>query len=236
MSLRRLHDLTPATLHELPSPCRSCMFWETPDAPPGGGGDPGTGLLAKEAWWQATSLEWGAPGKAVYVDDHLVGFAVLAPRAHVPRARRLGPAASDDALLLATLWVDPAYRGDGLAKTLLQGTLRETARHGARALEVYGSRRNTVPGAVPAARAGGCVLPEPFLLAMGFTVHHEHHAFPLLRLDLRQTARWAETLEQALTGVRDRVRIRVRARVPLPVPTPAASPPRLPAGPGPAGH
>ena len=217
---RRVHDLTLAGLHDLPSPCRSCVFWESRDGRPGGGlrttSDARAGTTAKEAWWQATQLEWGTPGKAFYLDDHLVAYAVFGPSAHFPRARMMGPAFSDDALLLATLWVDPAYEGMGLATTLLQSVLRETHRRGARALEAYGDRR---PMVTTLGHRASCVLPESWLLRSGFAVHHEHHEFPLLRLDLRQTARWQECVGHALEGVigilgrRERVPVPVRPAV-----------------------
>lgn len=208
---RRIHDLTLPALHNLPVPCRSCVFWETRDGRPGG--DPRGDTTAKEAWWQATQLEWGTPGKAVYVDDHLVGFAVFAPSAHFPRARTLGPAFSDDALLLATLWIDPAYEDMGLATALLQSVLRETHRRGARALEVYGDRRPEA--GLPGLTRSRCVIPEGWLLRAGFAVHQDHHTFPLLRLDLRQTARWQESVGHALEGVMGILTRRERAPVPV---------------------
>lgn len=222
----RIHDLTLPALHGLPFPCRSCVFWEVAGAPhgvPGGGEEAGT--VAKEAWWQATQLEWGTPGKAAYVDDHLVGFATFAPSTHFPRARRIGPAVSDDALLLATLWVDPAYRGLRLGTALLQSVLRETHRRGARALEAYGQRGvdPTVPAQAP------CVLPEGWLLRAGFALRQEHRDHPLLRLDLRQTVRWQESVSHAVEGVLSALSRRERAPVPvrqsITATRPAARPP-----------
>jgi GNAT superfamily N-acetyltransferase len=210
---RRVHDLTLAALHDLPSPCRACVFWESRDGGRGGGPDPRAGTTAKEAWWQATQLEWGTPGKAVYVDDHLVGFAVFAPSTHFPRARILGPAFSEDALLLATLWVDPAYEGMGLATSLLQSVLRETHRRGARALEAYGDRQAVA--SLDGGHPSGCVIPESWLLRVGFAVHQDHYAFPLLRLDLRQTVRWQESVGHALEGVIGILSRRERAPVPV---------------------
>ncbi len=150
------------------------------------------GREAKEAWWQATQLEWGVPGRVVYVDDVPVGYATFGPSAHFPRARQLGRP-SHDALLLAALWVDPAHRGQGLATMLLHSVLREVARRGERALESYGAR-----SAVDL--AGPCMVPEAFLLSRGFQVVHDHYGMPLLRLDLRQTVRWQE-VGHALGGV-----------------------------------
>lgn len=173
--------------------------------------------MAKEAWWQATQLEWGTPGKAIYLDDHLVGYAWFGPSAHFPRARRLGPSVSEDALLLATLWVDQAYRDAGLATILLQSVLRDVHRHGVRALECYGDRASDAVEPAGPACGAHCVLPEGFLLRTGFTVRHEHHAFPLLRLDLRQTVRWQESVGHALEGVISALSRRERAPAPAPV-------------------
>ncbi|HWB71015.1 MAG TPA: GNAT family N-acetyltransferase [Egibacteraceae bacterium] len=205
----RVHDLTPAHLDELPGPCRACVFWEVAGAPRGPVVPPSQGREGKEAWWQAAQLEWGTPGKGVWFEDRLVGYATFAPGAHFGRARQLGRAVSEDALLLATLWVHPDARGQRVAKTLLQSVLRETHRRGGRALEAYGARVD---------QAAPCVLPETFLLANGFSVLHDHRAFPLLRLDLRQTVRWQESLGHALEGVLSALGRRERARVPAPRP------------------
>lgn len=212
---RRVRDLELAALDDLPETCRACVFWEVSRAPRGPHSDPALGREAKEAWWQATQLEWGVPGKVAYIDDVPVGYATFGPSAHFPRVRQLGRP-SDDALLLATLWVEPAHRGTGLATMLLQSVLREVHRRGSRALEAYGAR--TVVDL-----AGSCLVPEPFLRARGFQVLHEHHALPLLRLDLRQTVRWQESVGQALGEVistltrRERQPARTPSRPALPM-------------------
>jgi hypothetical protein len=97
-------------------------------------------------------------------------------------------------------------REAGLAKVLLHALLRETHRHGVRALEAYGVRGGELPTS--------CVLPEGFLLANGFAVLHEHTTNPLLRLDLRQTARWQESVSHALEGVVSALARRERAPAP----------------------
>jgi GNAT superfamily N-acetyltransferase len=207
---RRVHDLTPSNLDALPRTCRSCVFWEVAGAPRGPrAGEEEAAAGRKEAWWQATQLEWGTPGKVLYVDDAPVGYALFGPPDHFPRTRQLRRTASDDALLLATLWVAPDHREAGFAKTLLQSVLRETHRHGHKALEAYGAR---------AAGSGDqlmtCLIPEDFLLANGFEVHHEDAEFPLLRLDLRKTVRWQESLGHALSGVMTVLSRRERAPAP----------------------
>jgi GNAT superfamily N-acetyltransferase len=211
---RRVHDLTISNLDDLPGVCRSCVFWEVATGSRGPSGQ--GGREGKEAWVQATQLEWGAPGKVVYVDDEPVGYGLVAPGAHFPRTRRMGHAVSTDALLLATLWVEPEWRERGLARVLLHTLLREAHRRGARALEAYGVRAGPLPAS--------CLLPEGFLLANGFAVLHDHPEHPLLRLDLRSTARWQESVTSAVEGVLSVLGRRERAPAPV-RPSPASGRP-----------
>lgn len=204
---RRLRDITLDALDDLPLPCRTCVFWEAAGARGGDDRDPAAASRAKQAWWQATQLDWGVPGKAAYVDGRLVAFATFAPGPHYATAVRFG-GVSDDALLLTTLWVDPDSRGAGLGRLLLQAALRETHRRGSRALEAYADRR------LPHGGGGACMIGEGFLLAHGFAVRREHPTTPLLRLDLRQTARWQESLSAALEGVATALARRERAPAP----------------------
>jgi GNAT superfamily N-acetyltransferase len=135
--------------------------------------------------------------------DEPVAYAVYMPADEAHRARRLGSTPSDDALVLATLWIAPEARGAGVASALLHSVLRHAHDAGLRAVEAIGARGEAWP----------CMLPEAFLIANGFVVHHNHPRFPLLRLDLRQTARWQGAMEHALEGVRSVLR---RERQPVP--------------------
>jgi GNAT superfamily N-acetyltransferase len=201
---RHLRDLTITSLDDLPQPCRHCVFWEVGSAGRGSAGP--SGGEAKEAWVQATQLEWGAPGKICYLDEVPVAYALFAPGSHFPRARRLGRSPSDDAVLLATLWVHPDARGSGLARVLLHAVLRETHSRGHRALEAYGVREGALPTT--------CVLTEGFLLANGFQVLHDDAQMPLLCIDLRQTVRLQESVTHALEGVLKVLSGRERAPAP----------------------
>jgi GNAT superfamily N-acetyltransferase len=203
---RRLHDLTIGNVDDLPPVCRRCMFWEDASASRGDGG--AEAAAGKEAWLQATQLEWGAPGKVVYVDSAPVAYGVFAPGSHFPRVRRLPHAPSEDALLLAALWVHPDMRSVGLAKVVLHALLRETHRRGAKALEAYGVRAGPLPSS--------CIVPEGFLIANGFSVLYDHAQHPLLRLDLRSTVRLQESVTHALEGVIAALAGRERAPAPAP--------------------
>lgn len=199
----RIHDLGLEALDCLPEVCRGCVFWESPTGRRGQRTDP----AAKDAWWQATQLECGTPGKGLFDDGRLIAYAVLAPPAQVPRARVLGPAPSEDAVLLVTLWVAPQERGKGRARHLLPALLREAHARSARALECFGDRRAT-PDA--------CVVPAAYLQAAGFALHRADPRFPLYRMDLRQTARWSEQVEHVLEGVLARLGSRERRPAPVP--------------------
>ena len=222
---RRVQDLPSERLAVMPEPCRACVFWETADGPRG----PRAGLQeeassAKEAWWQATQLEWGVPGKVLVIDDQVVGYASFAPAHHFPRTRRMPSTPSDDALLLAALLVVPDQRGHGLAKYLLHSVMREAVQRGAKAVEAYGARRAGAAGLL-----GTCVIPEEFLLANGFEVRHDHGEHPLLRLDLRKTVRWQESFGHAVEGVV--AALRRRERVPAPARPALEATRRTPTGP-----
>jgi GNAT superfamily N-acetyltransferase len=201
----RFRELTTERLRDLPAPCRTCAFWELPDAPRGpqqGAAGPAASE-AKHLWVRSLELDWGAPGLVLVEHDEPVAFAVYMPADEAHRARRLGSTPSDDALVLATLWIAPEARGAGLASALLHSVLRHAHDAGLRAVEAIGARGEAWP----------CMLPEAFLIANGFVVHHNHPRFPLLRLDLRQTARWQGAMEHALEGVRSVLR---RERQPVP--------------------
>lgn len=201
----RVRPLVGADADLLPQPCRSCLFWELPDAPRGP--QPGREaqvLEARQLWYRAVELDWGPPGLLLTDDEHTLGYAGFVPGPQALRTRRLGAVPSDDALVLTTMWVDPEVRGTGVATTLLHRVLRHAHEAGLRAVEATGAR-------VPTAT---CLLPEEFLLASGFVVHHPHPTHPLLRLDLRRTVRWQDAMEHALEGVRAVLRRRDRRTAP----------------------
>ena len=193
MGSRRLVPLRPELLTQLPESCRACLFWEDADAPRGASeAQPAQAAAAKQARWQATELEWGAPGRAVYDGERLVGYAAHARAGGAPRVRRLGLVVPPDAMVLTTLWVAPDHRGHGIGRLLVQATLSAAVKQRARAVHAVGGRGSASPGS--------CVVPVEFLMHQGFAVQRDHPRYPLLRVDLRQTVR--DTVEQALVQVR----------------------------------
>lgn len=206
-------------LDDLPRRCRSCVFWELgadrPQDPQEGDGD-GAARAAddrvrKQGWVTAQALEDGPPGVLLRDGDRTVGYALFAPARALPQRAGLLPTTSADALLLATAWVEPGARGAGSGRLLVRAAVREALRLELRAVEAYGDRR---------AREWDCVLPAAWLLHEGFSVAAEHPRYPLLRIDTRRVARWAESLEHAVEELLQRPRSR-----PVAQPTQSATAP-----------
>ena len=224
IATRRAVPLTGEEVDRLPGSCSTCLFWELgapcPDARTVaalagvlGRTQPSDPATRKEAWVAARVQEGTPPGRVVLVDHEVVAYAMFAPANAFPRRGPTVPATSPDALLLATVWVNPVHREAGIGRLLVQAALKEAIRLDLPAVEAYGDRRW---------RERACVLPATWLLHEGFQIHHEHPRAPLFRLDTRRTARWAESLEHAWEEVLGRLPKRVpigeRERVPGRVP------------------
>jgi GNAT superfamily N-acetyltransferase len=186
---RQVERLTLDNLALLPAACRACTFWEF---------DPvrreqvrGHEAEEKAAWLSTMLRDWGSVGRVVRVDDEVVGHALWAPAVHLPGSAGFATApVSPDAVLFATAHVDPAYRGQGLGRVLVQSMAKDLLKHGGiAAVEAFGAVRP---------RRDECVLPVDFLLAVGFRTHRPHPAYPRMRMDLGTTLTWREEFETAL--------------------------------------
>ncbi len=207
---RKIERLTLDHLPDLPGRCADCVFWEL---------DPvrraaacGHEAEEKAAWVSHVLREWGSCGRVALVDGVVVGHLLWAPPVLVPAADGFATApVSTDAVLLTTAHVDPAHRGGGLGRMLVQGMAKDLVqRGGVKAVEAFGDTRG---------RTGHCVVPADFLLAVGFSTHRAHAVHPRMRMDLRTTLRLREELERGL----ERLLAPVRPR-PAPVPQPRQAP------------
>ncbi len=217
--------LTGDVLATLPDPCRRCLFWEhgapCPQPRSGtvlaglasvlpvaeAGRDPGA---RKRSWIDAEVAAGNPPGVVLWWDpqrgsrrarergptEPVAAFALFATADRLAPRAAPAPRASADALVLATAWVAPTHREQGLGRVLLHQALREAIRRDLAAVEVYADRRFT---------ERTCVLPATWLLHEGFVVHREHPRVPLLRLETRRTVRWTEQLEHAWDEVLSRL-------------------------------
>ncbi|WP_028643744.1 GNAT family N-acetyltransferase [Nocardioides sp. URHA0020] len=185
---RKVVRLTLDHLEDLAAPCRSCLFWELDPVRRGRVTDP---CAEKDAWVSEVLREWGSCGRVALVDDVPVGFALYAPEAFVPGAAAFATApVSSDAVLLTTIHVDPAHRGGGLGRMLVQGLANDLVqRGGIGAVEAFGD---------PLGRGGRCLLPVEFLGSVGFKTHRTHPSTPRMRMDLRAALSWKDEVESVL--------------------------------------
>ena len=189
---RRLVNITLDNLSDLPTRCRSCVYWELDPVAGERTCTSGSADLEKEAWVSDTLLEWGSCGKIAYVDSAPAGFILFAPPAYVPRAVAFPTSpVSPDAVLLMTARLMPEFTGGGLGRMLVQAVVRDVARRGVKAVEAFGSHARDE-------RDHQCVLPADYLLAVGFKTVRPHPTFPRLRLDVKSTVSWKEDVEYAI--------------------------------------
>lgn len=185
---------------ELQVPCRECLFWELDPVRRERAEEP---AAEKEAWISTVLRDWGSCGRVVLVDERPVGYALYAPPAYLPGAGAFPTApVSSDAVLLSALYVEPAARGGGLGRMLVQGMAKDLIeRGGLSAVEAFGDTRG--PG-----RLGGgrCVVPVDFLTSVGFKTQRAHATTPRMRMDLRTALSWRDELESALERLLGAVR------------------------------
>ncbi|MEV4558798.1 GNAT family N-acetyltransferase [Kitasatospora sp. NPDC049285] len=187
---RRVVPLTLDNLSDLPSTCRSCVFWELDPVSGRAAQDAGKGELEKEGWISAVLLEWGSCGRVAYVDDRPAGFVLYAPPAYVPRGQSFPTSPiAPDAVQLMVSRVLPEFQGQGLGRVLVQSVAKDLIRRNFRAIEAFGALGREIPS---------CVLPAEHLLAVGFKTVRPHHRYPRLRLEARTTLSWKGDVEGAL--------------------------------------
>ena len=158
--------------------------------------------MEKEEWVSDTLLEWGSCGQLAYVDGAAAGYVLYAPAAYVPRAGAFPTApVSPDAVLLMSARVLAEFAGRGLGRQLVQAVARDVGQRGIRAVETFG-RTDT-------AESSGCMLPVPFLQAVGFRTVRPHPRTPRLRLEVKAPTNWRAGVGQAVERLINTVPARV---------------------------
>jgi GNAT superfamily N-acetyltransferase len=207
---RNTAPLTVDRLAELPVRCQSCLFWEL-DPVRRQRVPPEEAAEEKEGWVSGVLREWGSCGRVALVDDRVVGYVIYAPTAYVPGIDSFPTApVSPDAVVMTTVYVDPAHTGGGIGRLLIQGMARDLIRRGGiRAVETFADARGA---------RGHCLVPAGFCGRVGFKTQRAHVATPRLRMDLRTALTWRDEVEQALERLIGAVR-------PIVHPAPKASRP-----------
>jgi GNAT superfamily N-acetyltransferase len=190
---RRIVSLTLDTLEDLPTPCRSCVFWELGPLVESQQLASDEATLAKEAWLSGTLLDWGSCGKIAYVAGVPVGYALFAPPGFVPRSLSFPTSpVSGDAVLLMNVRVDSEWASAGIGRMLAQAVAAELLPRGVKAIEAFGS---TGSG------SKGCLMPADYLRAVGFKTVRPHPHYPRLRMELKSTVSWRYDVEFALERI-----------------------------------
>jgi len=195
---RRTIPLTVDRLALLPAPCQACVFWEL---------DPvrrerltGDDAAEEKGVWVSQVLrDWGSCGRIAMAEEDPIGYVVWAPPAFVPGADAFPTApVSTDAVLMTTLYVDPAWRRAGIGRLLIQGMARDLIKRGGiRAVECFADARG---------RSGHHVVPQGFCEHVGFKTQRAHGTSPRMRMELRSALTWRDEVEQALERLLGAVR------------------------------
>jgi len=203
---RALVPLSISSVGDLPERCRACVNWELP-ASAAAELDADQAGFEKEVWLSGVMLTWGSAGQIVTVDDKPAGFALYAPPTAVPGAAAFptGPV-SPDAVLLTTARILPEFRGQGLARYLMNGVVGALTSRGVRAIELFGleSGEPEMPKFRLLSRRGStedvpkCLLPADFARAVGFVDVVPHRRYPRLRFELASGIGWKAEVESAL--------------------------------------
>ena len=187
---RRAVNVTLDNLDDLPTRCRTCVFWELDPLAHDRAVEAGDTAFEKESWMSATLLDWGSCGKIAYVDAVPAGYVLYAPPAYVPRSVAFPTSpVSPDAVLLMTGHVLPDFQGGGIGRMLLQAVAKDLTRRGVKAIEAFGDEQWS---------SAACVLPADALRRVGFKTVRPHHRWPRLRLELKSAVSWREDVEVAL--------------------------------------
>ena len=147
---RALVPLSMTTIELLPERCRGCVTWELDAAAARAASRLGETEFEKEVWLSGVMLTWGSAGQIVTVDDEPVGFALFAPPTAVPGASAFPTSpVSPDAVLLTTARIRKEFTGQGLARYLMEGVVRQLTRRGVRAIELFGREDAAAQGIGP---------------------------------------------------------------------------------------
>jgi GNAT superfamily N-acetyltransferase len=198
---RKLARLTLDNLGDLPTGCRSCVFWELDAVRRQRAEANGEAACEKEAWVSRVLLEWGSCGQVAYVDGDPAGYVLYAPPHFVPGSEAFPTApVGEDAVLLVTAMVYPEYAGAGIGRVLMQTAVKDLLEHGdIRALEAFGDTRALGKEAwAVTSEYGDHVLPADYLLGVGFKTQRPHPRYPRMRLELRSVISWRDEVESAL--------------------------------------
>lgn len=204
---RRFRPLDLGARALLPGHCAGCAFWESPEHLRLECGAVCDGERVR-AWMRGIEESWGSCGRVVVDDGVPLGFVKYAPASAVPQAQNMPSGPPDPtAVLICCIHIVLEARQRGLGKVLMHAALRDLYQRGERVVQAYGTAGRVDYATSP-------LVGVDFLVRMGFTAVRPHPEVPLMQLELKSLAAWAENLEAALEALRIPLKMPERRPVP----------------------
>ena len=181
-----IRDVVAANLHDIPQPCRGCVYWEFPEEfdrakEKGGESEARADLERKKIeWFTRTEKEFGTCGKIAYFEGKVVAYAQYAPSEFLPNTDHYQShptgKSEEGVVFLSCLYVtSKEMRRKGIGEALLKSIIDDLRSRGFKAIETFARRGN------PENPSG----PIEFFIKNGFTIKDQTNPeFPLLRLSL----------------------------------------------------
>jgi len=144
-----IKDITEENLGDIPEPCRSCLYWETPlfeqSKQKGLPTEEVQCEAMKATWFLKTLKEFGNCGKILYVDDKPIGYTQYSTANRLPNTRQYGAEklgrAEENVVFISCLYIsDENFRGKGLGKRLLDEVVVDLKKRGFKAVETFARR------------------------------------------------------------------------------------------------
>lgn len=179
-----VENISRENLSEIPSPCRTCLYWEDPTIDESDKKRSEAQNIRREAkkaaWFQETLREFGDCGKILYVNAKPVGYAQYSTSARLPNihaygVKKLGTEQEGVAFISCLYISNEKFRGIGLGRRLLDQVIVDLKLRGLKAVETIARRSS----------ANNPSGPIELFLNRGFRIKEEIDSdFALVRLDL----------------------------------------------------
>jgi GNAT superfamily N-acetyltransferase len=179
-------DVSAANLHDIPEPCRGCIYWEFPEKFDKAKEEKTSSEKRADSerkkleWFARTMRKFGTCGKIAYYDGKPVAYAQFAPSKRLPNTNHYESYSIDKlkegVVFLSCLYVTcKELRRKGIGETLLKNIINDLRGRGFKAIDTFARSGN------PENPSG----PLEFFIKNGFIVKDQTNPeFPLVRLSL----------------------------------------------------
>ncbi len=179
-----IRNVTPDNIKDIPAPCRTCLYWESPEHFNRRKGLSPTEEIEceaeKAAWFLKALKEFGNCGKILYANNTPVGYVQYCTSTRLLNTQNYGSkklrTKQENVVFISCLYItDEKFRGRNLGERLLKEVLSELKRRGFKAVETFAREGS----------ANNPSGPREFYLKNGFqTTERLAPDFALVKLDL----------------------------------------------------